>query len=401
MNSADGHGPKINESGTVHTDPAHDTVWTDPRWRREVRKRLVEWFAANARTLPWRSEPTPYRVWVSEIMLQQTQVATVLPYFDRFMQTFPDVATLAAADEQTLMRHWEGLGYYRRARSMHAAAAKIVTDHDGEFPVTFDDVVALPGIGRYTAGAILSISKNQHHPILEGNTVRVFARWIALRGPATAPQSTKLLWLVAEAMLPTAKSKLAPGLLNQAAMELGALVCTPKSPKCKQCPVEKFCRACALGLQSEIPGKVTRIAYENRTEFAFVIEQPETHSVGSGKRQPAGTRYLVRPIPVGSRWAGLYDFPRTIERSIDTVDEAANELRSLWGVPILPGDHLTTIKHAVTKYRISLNVHAARWIDAGQAVAISPPSPWRYVTLSEMADLPMSVTGRKIAKLLG
>ncbi|WP_246151870.1 A/G-specific adenine glycosylase [Rubripirellula reticaptiva] len=378
--------------------PDHDPNWTDTRWRRSVRTGLLKWFAANARTLPWRSEPTPYRVWVSEIMLQQTQVATVLPYFDRFMQTFPNVATLAAADEQSLMQHWEGLGYYRRARSMHTAAAKIVADHDGEFPESFDDVLALPGIGRYTAGAILSISRDQRHPILEGNTVRVFSRWIALRSPATAKPANKLLWQVAEAMLPAKRSSETAGTFNQAAMELGALVCTPKSPKCNQCPVAKRCEANTLNLQTEIPGKVTQIKYQDRTEFAFVIAQTENQK---RKSDPLGTKYLVRPIPPGSRWAGLWDFPRTIERSIESPIEAAGELTAALGEPIVPGERLTTIKHAVTKYRIKLNVHTADWGPTSTAPPGPPPEPWRYVTLAEMANLPMSVTGRKIAKLLG
>ncbi|TWU60297.1 A/G-specific adenine glycosylase [Rubripirellula tenax] len=351
----------------------------------------MKWFDEHARVLPWRSEPTPYRVWISEIMLQQTQVATVLPYFDRFLKTFPDVASLAGADEQLLMKHWEGLGYYRRARSMHAAAAKIVADHDGKFPESFDDVLALPGIGRYTAGAILSISRDQRLPILEGNTVRVFSRWIALRSPVNETASTKVLWEVAEAMLPAKSSKVPPGHFNQAAMELGALVCTPKSPSCDTCPVRTCCRAHALGLETTIPGKVNSVKYESRSEFAFVIADENRK-----RHQDSAPRYLVRPLPAGGRWAGLWDFPRTTEMSFASVEAAANDLAVPLGGVIRPTEKLTTIKHAVTKYRISLDVHTAVWADG----KTSPPKPWRYVTTDEMDELPMSVTGRKIAKLL-
>ena len=205
--------------------PLHDDVWQQAGWRSRVRRSLLAWFARHARDLPWRRQPTPYRVWVSEVMLQQTQVATVLPYYDRFMGSFPTVSDLAAADEQVLLSHWEGLGYYRRARSLHAAAKLIVADHGGEFPLQFDEVLALPGIGRYTAGAILSISDGQKQPILEGNTQRVFSRWIALRGTPTETANNRLLWQVAEKMLPRKDV----GSFNQAAMELGALICTPKA----------------------------------------------------------------------------------------------------------------------------------------------------------------------------
>lgn len=361
----------------------HDDVYEDSVWRSRVRRKLSRWFADNRRTLPWRSDPTPYRVWVSEIMLQQTQVATVLPYFQRFMTAMPTVATLAAIDEQTLMRHWEGLGYYRRARSMHAAAKLIVEKHGGEFPTTFDDVIALPGIGRYTAGAITSISMGQRQPILEGNTVRVFARWIALRLPGMETASQKLLWQVAEAMLPKSNA----GDFNQAAMELGALVCTPKTPRCDACPIAGDCRAHALGVEAEIPGKVSKVVYEDRSEYAFVIAK-----AAGVKGEP---RYLMRPIPDGARWAGLWDFPRSIDRSHATTDAAAADIAVDLGTPITPGIRLATIKHAVTKYRITLCVHSATI-----GTDSSPPSPWRFVAAKEMADLPLSVTGRKIAKLI-
>ena len=319
-------------------------------------------------------------------MLQQTQVATVLPYFERFLSSFPTISALAAADEQHLMTHWEGLGYYRRARLMHAAAKQIVLDYDGVFPETYDEVLALPGIGRYTAGAILSISGAQRLPILEGNTQRVFSRWIALRAPAMEPHANKLLWSVAEAMLPRRD----PGTFNQAAMELGALVCTPRNPGCGACPVKGSCQAQKLGLVDQIPGKISRMQYEDRTEHAFVVSHPK-------RQKRASVRYLVRPLPEGRRWAGLWDFPRTSETASRDVDHAADLLSDEIGVKIIPGVRLLTIKHAVTKYRISLHVHEATFCRSSE----TPGRPWKYVTLAEMADLPMSVTGRKIAKQLG
>lgn len=319
-------------------------------------------------------------------MLQQTQVATVLPYFERFLSSFPSISALAAADEQHLMTHWEGLGYYRRARSMHAAAKQIVLDHDGIFPETYDEVLALPGIGRYTAGAILSISGGQRLPILEGNTQRVFSRWIALRTPAMEPPANKLLWSVAEALLPRRD----PGTFNQAAMELGALVCTPKNPRCDACPIAASCQAYKLGLVDRIPGKISRVKYEDRTEHAFVVSHSE-------RKKKTGVRYLVRPLPEGRRWAGLWDFPRTTETASRDVDHAAEILSDEMGVKITPGVRLLTVRHAVTKYRITLHVHEGSF----RRSSGTPGRPWKYVTLTEMAGLPMSVTGRKIANQLG
>lgn len=381
---------KLSVSKSPANAPPHVDVWKNSSWRSRVRRRLLDWFEQHARDLPWRRNSTLYRVWVSEIMLQQTQVATVIPYYQRFLESFPTVNDLAAADEQTLLSHWEGLGYYRRARSMHAAAKQIAQQHNGRFPDSYEDVVALPGIGRYTAGAILSIADNQRLPILEGNTQRVLSRWVALRAPSTDAAATKLLWNIAEAMLPRKSA----GTFNQAAMELGALICTPKNPGCDRCPVANMCQARATGLQEEIPGKVSRVRYQDRTEFAMVIARQ------SGKpKQPA---YLLRQLPEGARWAGLWDFPRTTEASFESLTAAATHLSDLVGAPIAPGPRLTTIRHAVTKYRISLHVHAADigCRDSDPDRTWRPMRPWRFVALSGMAQLPMSVSGRKIAELL-
>lgn len=364
--------------------PVHDDCWRDTRWRSQVRRRLIDWFGDHARDLPWRRTPTPYRVWVSEIMLQQTQVATVIDYYRRFLQRFPNVESLAQADPQELLSLWEGLGYYRRARSMHAAARQIVAAHGGEFPASFDEVVALPGVGRYTAGAILSISRDVRLPILEGNTQRVFSRWIALRSPVTDRSANRLLWQVAEEMLPSRHV----GRFNQAAMELGALVCVPSTPDCANCPVARNCSAHKQGLQDSIPGKVSRVDYQDRTEYAMVVRK--TGAAG------AVERFLLRVLPEGGRWAGLWDFPRTTEREYASPAAAAKGLSRDLGVRILPGDHLQTIRHAVTRYRIRLHVHAA---ELSEPIGV-PPRPWRFLTLKQMASLPMSATGRQIAELL-
>ncbi|MEC7429983.1 MAG: A/G-specific adenine glycosylase, partial [Planctomycetota bacterium] len=190
----------------------------------KLRQNLLDWFDSHQREMPWRSEKSLYRVWVSEIMLQQTQVVTVIPYFERFVERFPDVGSLAEADESTVLTFWEGLGYYRRARLLHQAAKTIVSDFEGEFPKSFGAVLGLPGIGRYTAGAILSIADNQTLPILEGNTIRVHARLAGVTGDVQKSGTQKSLWSLATSVVDPER----PGDLNQALMELGSEVCTPK-----------------------------------------------------------------------------------------------------------------------------------------------------------------------------
>lgn len=383
---------------------AHDPAWRDAAWRAAIRRPLLGWFDRHARSLPWRDDPTPYKVWISEVMCQQTQVATVVPYFERFVSRFPSAGELAAADESELLRMWEGLGYYRRARSLHAAARRIVEQHGGEFPERFGDVIALPGIGRYTAGAILSISRGTRLPIVEGNTQRVYSRWVGLRGDPTAGPTNRWLWEFAETMLPRTD----PGRFNQAAMELGALVCTPRDPGCDACPVRRRCVAHRDGLENEIPGKVSAVRYEDRQEFALIVADARGH-------------YLVRELPDSGRWAGMWDFPRA---AAATAEEASTWLRDQIGHAVEVGPKVGSFKHAVTKYRISLDVHEATIESAesfsgsaapttgpnsasGSATGdinsggtCSVPEPWQFVAASQLGSLPMSVTGRKIATRL-
>lgn len=360
---------------------SHADLIPDTRQCSRIRAKLIDWFATAARELPWRSEPTPYRVWVSEIMCQQTQIATVLPYFERFVKRYPDAVALAAADEHELMRMWEGLGYYRRARSMHAAAKQIVAEHGGQFPMCFQDALSLPGIGRYTAGAILSISDNQTLPILEGNTLRVFSRLIGLRDAVDDKQSQDLLWTFATKLLPPPSAVTdrasGPAAINQAAMELGALVCTPREPKCLICPLATCCVANARGWQTEIPVKSTKIVYEPRAEYAALIAD-------------AAGRWLVRQIPAGARFAGMWDFPKAGPPEAHSLDEFTRWLAAQIGGRLTMGEQVTSMKHAVTKYRITLHVHHATR-RRGKL-----PAPWSFHTADELKHLPMSTTGRRL-----
>jgi A/G-specific adenine glycosylase len=351
-----------------------------PTQRRQFAAKLLKWFQANARDLPWRRTRDLYCIWISEIMLQQTQVATVIGYYERFLESFPDVTTLAKADETKVLRLWEGLGYYRRARQLHAATKKVVAEHNGEFPRSYEAVRALPGIGRYTAGAILSIGLDQRLPILEANTIRVLSRLIALRDDPRTTRSQARLWQVAEEILPAKNC----GAFNQALMELGSELCTPKAPNCAACPVNPFCEARQQDLTAVIPLAAKKTKYEDVTETAVVIRR--------------GSKFLVRECQPGERWAGLWDFPRFASHAATDTDwlpAAAEHLLNWLAVEIEPAEHLATTKHGVTRFRITLHVLDARWIAGGKL-----SDQLRWVTREELAHLPLSVTGRKIAGLL-
>lgn len=212
-------------------------------------KSLLAWYDSQRRNLPWRRDADPYRVWISEIMLQQTTVAAVIPYYERFLKRFPTVESLAAAGEDEVLKMWAGLGYYARAKNLLKTAREIVTNHNGRFPEELSEALELPGIGRYTAGAILSIAYKQPHPVVDGNVVRVLARLFAIREDVKSPETEKEIWSIAESMLDSAR----PGDWNQAMMELGATVCKPEHPECERCPLMTDCRAFGLGIQTELP----------------------------------------------------------------------------------------------------------------------------------------------------
>jgi len=355
----------------------------DAAWRRAFRQRLLAWFARHARDLPWRRMRDPYAIWVSEIMLQQTQVATVKPYFERFLARFPTIADLAAADEHDVLRLWEGLGYYRRARQLHQAAKVLVAEHGGAFPRDPEAVRRLPGIGRYTAGAILSIAFDARQPILEANTVRLFSRLVAYRGAVASTEGQRLLWAVAEAVLPQRRS----GTLNQALMELGSLLCTPRAPQCERCPATSLCRARALGLEGAIPAPKAKPNREDRHEAAVIVRR-------------RGRVLLVRR-PDGGRWAGLWDFPRY---AVDGRSDAARRVelvdlvRAQTGVTVAIGPRLTTLKHGVTRFRITLDCYEAQTVSAARTDGEGLEMRW--LKPDELDGYPLSVTGRKLSELL-
>lgn len=262
--------------------------------------RVLDWYEVHGRKdLPWQQQVNPYRVWVSEIMLQQTQVQTVIPYFEKFMQRFPDVASLADAEQDEVLSHWSGLGYYARARNLHKAAQQVCHDHGGRFPESFDDVVALPGIGRSTAGAILSLALGQRHAILDGNVKRVLARHDAIEGWPGTGKVADALWAVAERNTPASRV----GEYTQAIMDLGATLCTRSKPSCECCPVSDGCVAYGRGTVELFPGKKPKVSKPLRTTTMVLASMD-------------GQVYLERR-PESGIWGGLWSLPELGERSLD------------------------------------------------------------------------------------
>lgn len=354
--------------------------WPSAAWKRQFRAKLLTWYDRHARDLEWRRSPDSYRVWVSEIMLQQTQVATVSDYFPRFLAAFPTIESLAAAPEEQVLRLWEGLGYYRRARQLHQAAKVIVAEHGGRFPSEVETARALPGIGRYTAGAILSIAFDQRQPILEANTVRLLSRLLAYRGDPRSKSGENLLWQLAEELLPRSGSSQ----FNQALMELGSLVCTPRSPACESCPMRSLCPTHRQGLQEVIPQARGKPRIEQVCEVLLVVRDRD--------------RILLRRRRADERWAGLWDFPRfgVASDNGSIADEVIRKLAAETGVTAEIGQPLTIIKHGVTRFRITLD---CRWADCLSKPQRLPPAV-RWLRPRQLAEYPLSMTGRKVARLL-
>jgi A/G-specific adenine glycosylase len=355
----------------------------DAKWKSSLRRKLLRWFDENQRDLPWRKNKTPYRIWVSEIMLQQTQVATVIDYYNHFIKNLPTVRKLAAADESEVLKLWEGLGYYRRARQMRAAAKVVVDLHDGKFPTDFETVLSLPGIGRYTAGAILSISQDHPLPILEGNTIRLFARLMKMQADPRTTENQKALWEFSESLLPRKRC----GDFNQALMELGSEVCHPKRPKCLVCPIADLCPTAIQGLQEQIPVATRKMKYEVINEAVVIVQK--------------GNKFLIRQCGPGERWEYLWDFPRyCIDESNGPVQmgtHLSEKLKQHTGLTAVVHRSTSQIKHAVTRYRITLDCCPADNV-TGRLKRTSETLKW--MTVEEINQTPMSVTGRKIAKSL-
>ena len=361
-------------------DP-NDPVRSGSALRRWLPRRLLAWFVENRRDLPWRHDRDPYRIWVSEVMLQQTQVATVIPYFQRFLDRYPTLADLAAADEQEVLKSWEGLGYYRRARDLHRAARQVVAEHGGVVPDAAAVLGKLPGLGRYTCNAILSQAFDRRVPILEANSQRVLSRLFGRADDPRQGAARRWLWRAAEALLPARHV----GEFNQALMELGALVCTPSSPRCADCPLAARCRARELGRQESIPGKAPAPAAVAVTETAVVLRR--------------GADVLLAQRPDTGRWANLWEFPHgPLHEGEDAADAAVRLARELAGLDAGPPSELLTLRHGVTRYTITLIC-----FEAAAPVGTFRSSFYRralWLAPASLADYPVSSPQRRLAKAL-
>lgn len=322
----------------------------------KFRESALSWYGKNRRRLPWREKPSPYRTWVSEIMLQQTQVATVIPYFERFLKRFPDISSLAKAREEEVLSLWAGLGYYSRGRNLLRAARKVSAEFGGRLPETLESLKQLPGVGRYTAAAVASIAFGRPHAVLDGNVARVLSRLFALRGEIKSAGMQKKLWALAEACL----KKSAPGDWNQAMMELGALVCLPQpeEPRCPACPLVRFCAARRAGLENTLPRAAARKAPVELSWTAYLVER-------KGKvllwKRGAAERFLP----------GHWGLP---------------EARHLPAA--LAGEPLRTIRHSITHHKIALRVLKA-------AAPEKLPKGARWTPRSELNNLLVSSLWKK------
>jgi len=304
--------------------------------------RLQPWYRGNRRPLPWRTDPTPYRVWLSEIMLQQTTVVAVLDYYRRFLERFPTVESLAEANEDEVLALWAGLGYYSRARNLLRTARLIVTERGGRFPSEAADLVRLPGIGRYTAGAIASVAFGKRAAILDGNVRRVFSRLLGIEGPWDA-RSTERLWLTLRALVNGLPESTSMVDFNQSLMELGALVCTPHSPKCDSCPLASDCRAFGAGLQESIPKPAVRPAIWDHDLVIALVGDGET--------------FLMSRHQSGLLPKSLWSFPEVVGTPGDDLHE---RFGTRHGIDLRFGSVIGTVRHQITNRRLHLHVVTAR-----------------------------------------
>jgi A/G-specific adenine glycosylase len=343
-------------------------------------KNLLRWYAVNARSLPWRGLNNPYATWVSEIMLQQTRVETVIPYFERWMKLFPTIDALAAAPLGDILAAWEGLGYYGRARNLHEAARIVVSHFGGQLPRDLRKLRSLPGIGRYTAGAIASIAFGLDVPALDGNIRRVLSRLFDISEPVQSPAGEKILWELAGANLPPGQA----GDYNQALMELGALICTPRSPDCGHCPLSAQCKSFQSGNQEFRPVLRARTAIPHHTVTAAVIQR-------EGK-------VLITQRPLDGLLGGLWEFPGgKLQAGESLQDCLVREIQEELGVKIQVGEKFGSFNHAYTHFRVTLHAFLCCIENGSEPIPIQAKD-LRWVSPGELAAFPMGKIDRQISR---
>ncbi|MCB0226206.1 MAG: A/G-specific adenine glycosylase [Anaerolineae bacterium] len=364
------------------SDTEFSTDQTDKT--EQLRARLLDWFYRDRRNLPWRGEISPYRVWISEVMLQQTQVVTVIPYYERFLEAFPTLTDLALASLDDVLKVWEGLGYYARARNLHNAARKMVEKWDGDLPDNYVDLLSLPGFGHYTAGAVASIAFGEVVPAVDGNVKRVIARLFAIESSVKQGEGAVQVQNIATELVDPQQ----PGDWTETLIEFGALICLPRSPRCPDCPVQDLCQARQRGLENTLPVRASKKPLPHYDVTAAVIRRPDDDE-----------RLLIAQRPLDGMLGGLWEFPGGKRQLDESLPECLRrEIREELGVEIEVGEPLVTVKHSYTHFKITLYAYHCRLVSGDpQALQVAD---WRWVTLAELDTYAFPRTDEKIIKAL-
>jgi A/G-specific adenine glycosylase len=350
---------------------------------QEIAPLLLAWWDAGHADLPWRQTRDPYAIWIAEVMLQQTQITTVIPYYERWMARFPSFEVLAGAPLDDVLKVWEGLGYYSRARHLHAAARQIVGVYGGRLPDSVGELMKLPGIGRYTAGAIASIAFDASAPVLDGNVIRVLSRVFDIEEMVTLTPTRQRLWQLAEAVLPAGR----PGDFNQALMELGQLICLPRAPRCLTCPLHVLCLARRRGTQLERPVRPPR----KRTPHYDVVAA----AIWLDGRPAPGGRFLIAQRPLTGLLGGLWEFPGgKVEPGESLADAMRREIGEELALQVEPGAFFAEIPHAFTHFRITVHAgHAAYRGGEPQRLGVAD---FAWVTVDDLDRYAFAATDRQI-----
>jgi A/G-specific adenine glycosylase len=347
----------------------------------DVAEAIARWYKHNHRPLPWRETHNPYAIWLSEVMLQQTQVVTVLPYYDRFLKALPTVHDLAMAPEQTVLKLWEGLGYYTRCRNLHKAARLIVEHHNGEFPKTLKEAEALPGLGKSTASAILTFAYGQAHPILDGNVKRVLSRLLNWEAPISSSLSSKALWKASLALVETCSDVYS---LNQGLMELGASLCSTKNPSCLLCPVRSHCAAYAQGTVEERPVSLPKKAVPHKAIGVAVIWNEH------GK-------LLVQQRPAEGLLGGLWEFPGGKQEADETLEETVHrEIMEELALTLHVGKALKPVSHAYSHFKVTLYAYHCYLKPSKQSPVLKAAQAWQWLAPEDLNTLPFPTANRKL-----
>jgi len=346
-----------------------------------LRKALLRWFAENARDLPWRRTKDPYVIWISEIMLQQTRVLAAVPYYERFLQRFPTVESLARARIDTVIKLWEGLGYYSRARNLHRAAKEIVARFGGRLPQSREELLTLPGIGRYTAGAIASIAFGRREPLVDGNVTRVLCRIFRIKGSPKDSAVQKRIWAIAEKLVPESHA----GQFNQALMELGSEVCLPRHPRCGDCPVNRLCEARRRHEQDSLPTRMSKKPLPFHTVAVGVIYRNDRILID--KRKPEGLL------------GGLWEFPGGKKRHGESLEAALRrEVREELAITVRVGRPLAVVDHTYSHFRVRIHAFECTYV-SGTPRCIAC-ADFKWVRPGDLGRYAFPAANKKIIEIL-